>query len=78
MDVASFDRRICEFNLRMVRAAFEEYKREHPEQLLPNDITDMPPPSEPPPGFLPSSRPPANPPNRPPPSSPPAGPDNYD
>ena len=78
MDVASFDRRICEFNLRMVRAAFEEYKRQHPEKLLPGDITDMPPPSDPPPGFLPSSRAPANPPNRPRPSSPPAGPDNYD
>ena len=78
MDVASFDRRICKFNLRMVRAAFEEYKRQHPEKLLPRDITDMPPPSEPPPGFLPPSRLPANPRNRPAPNSPPAGPDNYE
>ena len=46
MDVAGFDRRICKFNLRMVSAAFEEYKRQHPEKLLPRDITDMPRPSE--------------------------------
>jgi hypothetical protein len=78
MDAASFDQRICEFNLQMLRAGFKEYQRQHPEKRLPKDITDMPPPSELPPGFQPSSRLPANPPNRPPPNSPPAGPDNYE
>jgi hypothetical protein len=78
MDAASFDRRICEFNLRMVRAAGEEYFREHPETLLPRDITDMPPPSEIPPGFQPSSRPPTNQTSRPRPNSAPARPDNYE
>jgi hypothetical protein len=78
MDAASFDRRICEFNLRMVRAAGEEYLREHPETLLPRDITDMPPPSEIPPGFQPSSRPPTNQTSRPRPNSAPARPDNYE
>jgi hypothetical protein len=78
MDVSSFDRRICEFNLRMVRAGFQEYKRQHPEEFLLRDITDMPPPSELPPGIRPSSRPPANPPSRPRLNSPPAGPDNYE
>jgi hypothetical protein len=62
----------------MVRAAFEEYKRQHPENLLPKDIMDMPPPSKLPPGFQPSSRPPANQTSRPRLSSPPAGPDNYE
>ena len=78
IDAPSFDRRICEFNLRMVRAAFEEYKRQHPEKLLPKNITDMPPPSEIPPGFQPSSRPPTNQTSRPRLSSPPAEPDNYE
>ena len=78
MDVASFDRRICEFNLRMVNAGFQEYKRQHPEKLLPRNITDMPPPSELPPGFQLTPQSPTNPPNRPRPSSPPAGPDIYE
>jgi hypothetical protein len=77
-DVASFDRRICEFNLRMVNAGFQEYKLQHPEKLLPGNITDMPPPSELPPGFHPTPRPPANPTGRPRPNSPPARPDNYE
>jgi hypothetical protein len=62
----------------MLDVAFEEYRRQHPEKLLPRHITDMPPPSELPPGFLPSSRATANPTNRPRTISPPAGPDNYE
>jgi hypothetical protein len=78
IDVASFDRRICEFNLQMVRAAFKEYNRQHPEKLLPRDITDMPPPSEPPPGFLPSSPSPTNSTGRTRPTLPPARADNHE
>jgi hypothetical protein len=78
MDAPSFDRRNFKFNLRMVRAAFEEYKRQHPEQLFSRDITNMPPPSELPPEFLPLSPAPTNPPPRPPPNSLPTGPDNYE
>lgn len=78
MDAASFDQRICEFNLQMLNAAFKEYQRQHPEKRLPKDITDMPPPSELPPGFQSPSRPPANPPSRPRSNSTPARPDNYE
>ena len=58
--VADFDRRICMFNLRMVSAALEEYKREHPEQLLPGEATDMPRPSGFSPGIPPLSPSPTN------------------
>jgi hypothetical protein len=78
MDAAGFDQRICEFNLQMLHDGFKEYQRQHPEKRLPKDITDMPPPSELPPGFHSPSRPPANPPVRPRPSSAPARPDNYE
>jgi hypothetical protein len=62
----------------MVNAGFQEYRRQHPEKLLPRNITDMSPPSELPPGFQLTPQSPTNPPNRPRPSSPPAGPDNYE
>jgi hypothetical protein len=78
IDVADFDQRICKFNIRMLRAAFEEYKREHPEQLLPGEASDMPPPSMFPPGFLPSSPSPTNSIGRTRPTMPPARVENHD
>lgn len=48
-DAPSFDRRICEFNLKTVQAAVKEYKANHSEMELPNDVNQTPPPSLPPP-----------------------------
>jgi hypothetical protein len=47
-DAPSFDRRICEFNLKTVQAAVKEYKANHSEMELPNDVNQTPPPSLPP------------------------------
>ena len=51
---SGYDRRTCEFNLRMVNAAFREYRSQHPEMNLPANVTDPPPPRLPP-GFNPES-----------------------
>lgn len=48
-DAPSFDRRICEFNLKAIQGAFKEYKANHPEMELPNESNQTPPPSLPPP-----------------------------
>jgi hypothetical protein len=50
-DAAIFDRRICEFNLKTLQAAFEDYRAEHPESVFPRGIGEAPPPS-PPPDFM--------------------------
>jgi len=44
----NFDRRGCEYNLRILKAALTEYKRQHPEIESPSDFTDAPPPQLPP------------------------------
>ena len=43
----SFDRRICEFNLKTSQAAVKEY--EGPDMEIPNDVNQIPPPRLPPP-----------------------------
>ena len=48
-DAPSLDRRLCEFNLKMLQAAVKEYNASHPEMELPNDVNQTPPPSLPPP-----------------------------
>jgi hypothetical protein len=45
---SNYDRRCCEYNLRILKAAFVEYKRQHPEMDSPNNFTDTPPPRLPP------------------------------
>lgn len=45
---ASFDRRICEFNLRMLQAALQEYKQNHPEINLVAGTTNAGSPEAPP------------------------------
>jgi len=47
-DAPSFDRRRTEFNLKVMQAAFEGYKKEHPEMGFPNGQFDKPPPVLPP------------------------------
>jgi hypothetical protein len=49
-DTNEFNLRICHFNLRMLHAAFAEYRSRHPEMDLPANIRDTPPSREPP-GF---------------------------
>ena len=39
-----YDRRTCEFNLRMLTAAAQEYRHRHPELELPANVTHTPPP----------------------------------
>jgi hypothetical protein len=51
-DAAVFERRICEFNLRTLRAAFEDYRAQHPEQAFPRGIVETPPPSPLPPDVV--------------------------
>jgi len=48
---ADFMRRSCEFNLKMLQSAFQEYRSQHPEQFLPDSI-DSRPPSRLPPDFV--------------------------
>ena len=43
-DAPSLDRRLCEFNLKMLQAAVKEYNASHPEMELPNDVNQTPPP----------------------------------
>jgi hypothetical protein len=44
-DAPSFDRRICEFNLKIMHAAFEEFEAAHPEGFPPQiNIDSTPPP----------------------------------
>lgn len=45
---AEFSRRNCEFNLLLMRSAFEEYRSQHPEQFLPAGPSSLPVPSLPP------------------------------
>lgn len=45
---AEFMRRTCEYNSKVLRMAFEEYKAQHPEQALPSGLNAIPPPSLPP------------------------------
>jgi hypothetical protein len=40
-----FDRRICEFNSRVLQAAYRDYRSEHPEMELPRSTLDEPTPS---------------------------------
>jgi len=47
-DAPSFEKRICELNLKMMQAAFKEYARNHPDIDLPSDVNQTPPPSLPP------------------------------
>ena len=44
-DAPSFDRRLCEFNVKILQRAFKEYHASHPEM----DFPQPPPPSLPPP-----------------------------
>jgi hypothetical protein len=46
-DAPSFDRRICEFNLKVLQAAFQEYSKEHPELKFPTNFNTLPPSSIP-------------------------------
>lgn len=46
-DASFFDRRICEFNSMILRAAAKDYRSRHPEIVLPAPL-DMPAPSAPP------------------------------
>lgn len=41
-DANLFERRLCEFNSRTLRAAFEEYRALHPEQYSPKDVFESP------------------------------------
>jgi hypothetical protein len=43
----SFDRRIVEFNLKVLQAAFQEYGKEHPELKFPTNFNSLPPSSIP-------------------------------
>ena len=49
-NAACFDRRICEFNLKILRGSFEDYRAQHPDQGFPR--LDERPPASLPPGFL--------------------------
>jgi hypothetical protein len=49
---SEFIRRTSLFNVMLVRASFEVYKSQHPEQFLPESIDSKPPPTLPP-GFAP-------------------------
>jgi HEAT repeats len=46
-EAPSFDRRICEFNLQVMHAAYLEYRNEHPEMNSPPDSHSVAPPSIP-------------------------------
>lgn len=43
-DAPCFNRRICEFNLKMAHAAFKKYRAEHSDQFSPDQNVDSPPP----------------------------------
>jgi len=43
-DAPCFNRRICEFNIKMMQAALKKYRAEHPEHFSPNQEVDSPPP----------------------------------
>ena len=45
---SNYDRRGCEYNLRILQAALRDYRRQHPEMDSPNNFTDTPPPRLPP------------------------------
>lgn len=44
----SFDKRICELNLKMMQAAAKKYATNHPDIDLPSNMNQIPPPSLPP------------------------------
>jgi hypothetical protein len=46
-DAPGFDRRICEFNLKVLQAAVMEYGKEHPELHFPTNFNSLPPSSIP-------------------------------
>jgi hypothetical protein len=46
-DAPSFDRQMCEFNLKMLQGAVQVYKAEHPELMLQNGLNSAPPPALP-------------------------------
>lgn len=46
-EAPNFNRRICEFNLQVMHAAYLEYRKEHPEMNSPPDSQSVPPPSIP-------------------------------
>src|SRR6185436_476821 len=47
-DCAHFTRRICEFHVKVMSAAVQEYSSHHPEMDLPQRAFDTPPSSSPP------------------------------
>jgi hypothetical protein len=55
-EASSFERRCCELNLRTLQRAFRQYRAQHPEKALPQNIFDTPPPSPTlPPNFSPEA-----------------------
>jgi hypothetical protein len=51
-EAATFERRICEFNVKTLTAAFKEYAAQHPELAFPKSIVETPPPSPLPPDIV--------------------------
>jgi hypothetical protein len=47
-DASYYDRRVCEFNVKVIRSAFQDYRAQHPEMVFPKGAFDTPPPSVPP------------------------------
>ncbi len=48
-EAATFERRLCQFNVLTIQSAFREYRSQHPEEALPQSPFDKPPPSPLPP-----------------------------
>lgn len=42
-DAASFDRRICAFNVKVLHAAYEDYRAQYPDQALPRSFDESRP-----------------------------------
>jgi hypothetical protein len=47
-DCSNFDRRICAFNTKVLAAAFQDYRAQHPEMVFPKGAANTPPASPPP------------------------------
>lgn len=47
-EAATFERRLCEFNMRTIQMVIQERRAQHPEQGLPQSALDTPPPRLPP------------------------------
>jgi len=41
-DAPVFERRVCEFNLMVLKAAFEDYRAQHPEMEAPQTMDETP------------------------------------